>query len=101
MAKSRPALTLEQHKEIASDLNQARRLLEKTLITISTVKPVGYKPVRLLLKMIGGASNLLNSIRSQLEDDMFAHHDRHPDMPEGMEATKIYYPGDYNIWRTS
>jgi hypothetical protein len=87
-------LTLEQHQEIASDLNEARRLLQKATMTISRSKPVRYEPLRLLLKIIGGSANLLSSIRSKLEEDMFAHHDRHPDMPKGIEATKIYYPGD-------
>jgi hypothetical protein len=88
MKKKYKKITFEEHLQIAKDLNDMRRQIQKLLHLCGEAAPQWYGFNKSLWKIY----NNINNVRSYLEDNMYALWRNHPDMPEDM--TKIYYPGD-------
>ena len=75
-------LTIDEHKQIAAQLFQIR----EQLIHISVMVLNAYPHKRKFVSLPGKAMNMIDQLRSDLEDEMFE------DFPNQADVY-IYYPG--------
>lgn len=84
-------LTLEEHKELATFLNETRREYLRWYIRVADSMPQNKKPVKMLAKIY----QAIVCVRCHLEEDMFHNYRWCPEFPSNrIERIKIYYPGD-------